>query len=110
MPKENAVYLSHILERAEKILLFTEGMTDLSFLKDEKTQSAVIRELEVMGEAAKRLSPDFKQQNPGVPWKLISGMRDVLIHDYEGVDMNNVWITVSRDLPELIDQLKKIKG
>lgn len=90
MPKSDLSYLEHIFERANKIISFTDGMTEDDFLKDEKTQSAVIRELEVIGEASKRISDEFKNNNNAIPWKLMSGMRDVLIHDYEGVDKFSV--------------------
>ena len=84
MHKDNLIYIGHILDRAGKIILYIEGMNELSFSQDEKTQSAVIREFEVMGEAAKRISEEFKSQHPEIPWKVIAGMRDILIHNYEG--------------------------
>lgn len=108
MPKDNLIYLRHILDRSEKILLFTAGMDEEGFMKDEKTQSAVIRELEVIGEATKRLTEDFRNQYPDIPWKLIAGMRDVLIHDYEGVDMLSVWSTITKNVPGLLIELRKI--
>jgi len=106
VPKNDLTYIDHIVERAEKILLFIEGMTENDFLQDEKTQSAVIREFEVIGEASKRVSESFKNHHPDIPWKLITGMRDVLIHDYEGVDPYAVWDTIQNDLHPLIDKLK----
>jgi uncharacterized protein with HEPN domain len=106
MLKSDSAYLEHILDRANKIILFIEGMSEVQFLKDEKTQSAVIRELEVIGEASKRISEDFKNSNSTIPWKLMSGMRDVLIHDYEGVDAIIIWDTIQNDIPKLILNLK----
>jgi uncharacterized protein with HEPN domain len=82
-------------------------MNESDFLDDEKTQSAVIRELEVIGEAAKRISDTYKSKHSEIPWKLMSGMRDVLIHDYEGVDPYTVWDTVQQNIPVLIEQLQK---
>jgi uncharacterized protein with HEPN domain len=108
MPKDNAIYLGHIMERAEKILRFMEGLDERSFSKDEKTQSAVIREFEVIGEASKRISEDFKIQHPVIPWKIMAGMRDILIHNYEGVNPYRIWDTVQNDIPALITELKKI--
>ncbi|MBX3163522.1 MAG: DUF86 domain-containing protein [Bacteroidetes bacterium] len=108
MLKDNSIYIAHILERAEKILSYTQGMTETSFLKDDKTQSAVIRELEVIGEVTKKLSDDFKNQYPDIPWKIMAGMRDVLIHDYEGVNPFRVWDTIINNIPQLITDLKKL--
>lgn len=107
MPKDDLIYIEHIVERGEKILLFTKGMSENDFLNDEKTQSAVIREFEVIGEACKRVSENFRNKYPDIPWKLIAGMRDVLIHDYEGVDTLAVWDTIKNDLSALIAKLQK---
>ena len=106
MPKNDSAYLEHILDRASKIIEFTSGLSESDFLKDEKTQSAVIRELEVIGEASKRISEEYKNSKPEIPWKLMAGMRDVLIHDYEGVDALTVWDTIKNNIPVLINQLK----
>jgi len=107
MPKDNLIYLSHILERSEKILRFIEGLDEHSFSTDEKTQSAVIREFEVIGEASKRISDDFKDRYQSIPWKIMAGMRDILIPNYEGVSPYRVWDTAQHDIPSLISELKK---
>jgi uncharacterized protein with HEPN domain len=109
MPKNDQAYLDHILDRATKIIQFTIGLTESDFLTDEKTQSAVIRELEVMGEASKRISEEYKNNHSDIPWKLMAGMRDVLIHDYEGVDALTVWDTIQNDVPVLIKKLQDKK-
>lgn len=96
MRKDEWVYVEHIFERAKKIVLFTEGITESDFLKDEKTQSAVIRELEVIGEASKRITEDFRNAHTLIPWKLMAQMCHVLIHNYEGVDLLNVWDTIKK--------------
>jgi uncharacterized protein with HEPN domain len=108
MPKDDRVYISHIIERSSKIIEFTSGMSESDFIKDEKTQSAVIRELEVIGEASKRISEDFRNKTSTIPWKLMAGMRDVLIHNYEGVDAILVWDTIQKSIPSLIEDLKKV--
>lgn len=110
MPKDNLIYISHILERAVKIIQYIGDMDEQTFCRDDKTQSAVIRELEVIGEATKLISKDYKSQHNEIPWKLMSGMRDILIHDYEGVNPFRVWDTVIQDIPILIEQLKKVVG
>src|SRR5688572_27515790 len=98
MTKDDSVYIGHILQRSQKIMEFTAGMDEADFLKDEKTQSAVIRELEVIGEVSKRISENYRNTNQNIPWRLMAGMRDVLIHDYEGVDALLVWDTIRKSV------------
>jgi uncharacterized protein with HEPN domain len=74
----------------------------VEFLEDQKTQSAILHRLLIIGEAVKRVSPEFRAAHPEVPWKLIAGTRDKLIHFYDGVDLNEVWKMVVSDLPQLI--------
>jgi uncharacterized protein with HEPN domain len=87
---------------------FCRGMTKGQFLKDLKTQSAVLHQLLILGEAVKRLSDDFRQQHATVPWRLIAGMRDKLIHGYDSVDLNEVWKTTSQDMPNLLSQIEPL--
>jgi uncharacterized protein with HEPN domain len=97
---DDRTYLLHIRDAIDAILHYTsEGREH--FLQDRKTQDAVVRNLEIIGEASKRLSDDLKQSQPQVPWKQIAGMRDRLIHAYFGVDLNLVWEVVEKRLPEL---------
>jgi hypothetical protein len=70
-------------------------------MRDTKTQDAVIRNFEVIGEAAKRVPGEYRVEYPSIPWQLMAGFRDVLIHGYEGVDLGRVWITATRDLPSV---------
>ncbi len=72
------------------------------------TQDAVIRNLEVIGEATKKVSLEYRNRNPNIPWRQMAGLRDVLIHDYMGVDINIVWNVVEKDLPELEKQITKL--
>jgi uncharacterized protein with HEPN domain len=92
------VYLAHIVERADRIGRYIEG-GESAFLRDPKTQDAVIRNFEVIGEAAKRVPPEYRARYPQIPWQLMAGFRDVLIHGYEGVDLGRVWSAAIRDLP-----------
>jgi uncharacterized protein with HEPN domain len=100
LSKDSRVYLAHILECIQKIERFTEGGKE-RFLRDELIQDAVLRNFEVIGEAAKRLDEAYRATHPEIPWRTIAGLRDVLIDQYEGVDRNKVWAIVEKDLPGL---------
>ena len=101
MPRDEA-HLLDILKAARLAMEFRGPAEKAEFLEDAKTQSAVLHQLLIIGEAVKRISPEFRAAHPEVPWKLIAGTRDKLIHFYEGVDLDEVWKMVSSDLPQLI--------
>jgi uncharacterized protein with HEPN domain len=86
MSRDFKLYLDDIREAAEKTLRYTRGMSFDQFLGDEKTFNAVVRNLEIIGEAAKHISPDVRERYPQVEWRRIAGLRDVVIHEYFGVD------------------------
>lgn len=90
-----------MLRAAQPIDEFVQGLDEAGFLADRKTQSAVLHQLLVLGEATKRLSPSFRDRHPGIPWRAIAGMRDRVIHGYDAVDLVAVWQTVSVDIPRL---------
>ncbi|RPJ04298.1 MAG: DUF86 domain-containing protein [Deltaproteobacteria bacterium] len=94
-------YLSDILEAIANIREFTKEIDRSKFLADKKTNLAVIRCLEIVGEAAKKIPAEVRSQNPDLPWAEVAGMRDKLIHDYFGVDLEIVWTTVEDDLEPL---------
>jgi len=94
--------LLDILRAARLAIEFKGPAEKAEFLTDLKTQSAVLHQLLIIGEAVKRLSPEFRAAHPEVPWKLIAGTRDKLIHFYEGVDLEEVWKMVTADLPQLV--------
>jgi uncharacterized protein with HEPN domain len=108
MLKNNYIYIEHIQNCARKILSYTKGMDEDAFLSNEIVQDAVIRNFEIIGEASKQLSEDFKKEHEQIPWKEMAGMRDILIHDYIGTDLWAVWNTVTQYIPELTEKLDNI--
>ena len=107
MNERDALFLVHVLEATADIETFTvEGRE--AFMSDRKTQSAVIRQLEIICEAVKNLSPALTQSEPIVPWRQIAGARDRLIHAYFSVDLKAVWSMVEQDLPMLRSNVRRI--
>jgi uncharacterized protein with HEPN domain len=98
--KDDRVYLWHIRDCIDRILDYTRDGQGV-FLADTKTQDAVIRNLEIIGEAVKNISGDLKSVYPDIPWQRIAGMRDRMIHEYFGVNLQIVWERVEQDVPEL---------
>jgi uncharacterized protein with HEPN domain len=109
MKRDYSDYINDVLTEVSNIEVFTEGMSYPDFVRDKKTTYAVIRGIEVIGEAVKKLPKDLKDIHPDVPWKRIAGMRDKLIHEYFGVDTEIVWKTVKEDIPYLKSLFQKIK-
>ena len=109
MHKNDLAYVEHILKCIKKIRKYTKGISKAEFSKNDLIQDAVIRNFEVIGEASKKVSADFKSVYYDISWKEISGMRDKLIHDYLGVDIDVIWKTIEKDLPVLLKELNKIK-
>jgi len=95
------IYLRDILSAINSIEKFVEGMSFEDLKNDDKTSSAVIRKLEIIGEATKNISKDIQNKNPQIPWKEMAGMRDKLIHFYFGVDHNLVWNTIKKRIPKI---------
>lgn len=105
--KDDRVYCLHVRDAIHRILSYTAEGKD-AFLGDRKTQDAVLRNLEVIGEAVKRVSERVKRAHPEIPWRRVTGMRDKVIHGYFGVDLRLIWEVVERDLPSLDRTLEAI--
>lgn len=108
MLRKFKMYLKDIMNAINSIESFVERMTYEQFEKDDKTSSAVIRKFEIIGEAAKYIPNDIKQEYPQIPWKEMTGMRDKLIHAYSEVDFKLVWMTIKQRIPELKSYISKI--
>lgn len=106
-------YLNHILEAIQRIQRYVEHMNEVKFLEDTKTQDAVIRNLEIIGEACRNIElhhPDFATNHPDVPWGFAYEMRNALAHGYFKADLEIVWKTIHSDLPGLAEQIGGISG
>ena len=99
MGRSDDIYAQHILDAISRIELYTAGIERSAFRSTPMIQDAVIRQLEIIGEATKMLSLDFRERRPNIPWRSIAGMRDKLIHQYFGVDIDMVWQTAIDDIP-----------
>lgn len=106
--KDDSLYLKHILDSIQWIEIYTKDTTHDVFLENHLVQDAVIRQIEIIGEATKKLSDNIKSEYSFIPWKDIAGMRDKLIHGYFGVDIEAVWKTVGKDIPILKQQIDDI--
>lgn len=106
--KDDRVYIGHMIETANKALGFIKGLTREDFDNNELLQLSLTHLLQVIGEAARRVSPDFRAAYLTIPWKAIVGMRSKVVHDYLNIDEDVVWNTVKNDLPFLILELQKI--
>lgn len=103
--KDDRVYLLHIIESIRSIETYVQpGKSE--FFQSKLIQDAVIRNLEIIGEATKKISPELRQRDYDIPWKEMAGLRDVLIHDYFGVDLDIVWNVVKKELSGIHDQIE----
>jgi len=102
-------YLQDIIDAINDIGNFIEGMTFDDFKKDKKTVNAVIRSIEVIGEATKKIPDSVRDKNPPIPWKKMAGMRDKMIHEYFGIDLEILWKTATEDVPPIKSSIKELK-
>lgn len=105
--KEDKIYLLHVRDAINQIISYTKD-GQVNFVKDPKTQDAVLRQLEIIGEATKNISQALREKNPSIPWKKMAGLRDKVIHEYFGVNIELVWNVVEHQLPELKKNIAKI--
>jgi uncharacterized protein with HEPN domain len=99
--KEDRLYLIHIEESIDRIHSYVAGLDFPDFMQKSLVQDAVLRNLQVLAESTQRLSADFKAARPEIEWYKIAGLRNILVHDYLGIDMETVWFVVKNNLPEL---------
>ncbi|MEA1925022.1 MAG: DUF86 domain-containing protein [Candidatus Altiarchaeota archaeon] len=106
--KDPSIFLEHILESVNDIESYSRGISKNSFFEDKQLQDAIIRRVEIIGEAVKNIPDDVKNKYADVSWKEITGTRDIFIHQYFGVDLEIVWNIVKKDLPDLKNKIRDI--
>ncbi|MBZ0254344.1 MAG: DUF86 domain-containing protein [Candidatus Methylomirabilis sp.] len=101
-------YLLDILLAARRVLRFCDGVTRAEFLKNEILQNAVMRPIQIVGEAARKISPEFKAAHPEIPWTGMIGLRNKLVHEYFRVDLERVWDVIEADIPPLVPMIEPL--
>ena len=110
MNKEPLIFIEHILDNIKNIETFMKNISKRHFFKNKEKQNAVIRSIEIVGEAVKNIPNSFRKKYSNIPWIKIAGMRDKLMHHYFGINLNTVWKVIKEDLPDLKKKILKIKN
>lgn len=108
MKRSPKIFLFDIIESIEKIEKYTKEATEKKFINDDAMQDAVMKRLEIIGEATKNIPLKIRKEYPDIPWKKMAGMRDMLTHEYFGIIMTRIWDTTQKDLPMLKKKIKKL--
>jgi len=109
MTRDMRLYIEDILDSIAKIEQYTKNINEQNFLADTQIQDSVFRRLEIIGEAVKNISNDIRNKYPEIPWRKIAGLRDILIHEYFGVNARRAWKVAKEDIPDLKQQLLKVR-
>lgn len=110
MKKDPRIYLTHIAESIQAIEEYTRGLSRDDFMRSIQVQDAVVRRIEIIGEAVKNIPDEFKSQHPEIPWKKVAGTRDVLIHEYFAVELGLLWNVPQKEIPVLKDHVNRLLG
>ncbi len=108
MKKKPKIFIGHILDSIEDIEKYTHHTSKEKFIQMKMMQDAIIRRIEIIGEAVKNIPLTFRKDYPHIPWQDMAGMRDILIHEYFGININIVWKTVQKDIPKLKKEIEEL--
>jgi len=109
MKKDPGVLLEHIQECIDLIENYSDGIAEAEFMKSVSLQDMIIRRIEIIGEAVKNLPDELKKEHPEIPWRDIAGLRDIVVHQYFGLDLELIWDVVEKDIPDLKPRISKIQ-
>lgn len=107
-PQRDKLYLAHIAEAIQRTIAYTADLSYEQFLGDTMVQDAVLRNFQVIGEATKKLSTAIRHTHPDLPWREMAGMRDKIVHEYFGINLQIVWDVAHQDMPRLLPQIEAI--